>query len=177
MSLWLTLIAYEIVWFAAVIGAGHGYAWPGVVSTVLFAIGRLIASSHRQIELRLIAVALVLGTVLETALVDGCLIRYAAPWPSPSHPAWLIALWAAFALTVVPLFGYLRARPWLAAAFGAIGGPLAYLGAARGWHAVQFPATEWRSLLALAAGWAVAFPCLTALARHWLAASAGKSTA
>lgn len=177
MRFWLTLIAYEVVWFAAVIGAGHGHAWPGVVGTALFASWRLVGSSHRQVELRLVAVALVFGIILESALVDGGLIRYAAPWPTPSDPAWLLALWVAFALTVVPLFGYLHARPVLAAAFGAVGGPLAYLGAARGWHAVLLPAAKWRSLLALAVGWAIVFPCLTVLARRWLAAAPVRSTA
>lgn len=168
MTFWVTLAAYELVWFAAVIGAGRGLAWPGVAGTLLFAAWRLTTSAHRATELKLIATALLLGFILETLWVRLGLIRYAAPWPMPSHPAWLLALWAAFALTVVPLFGYLHARPWLAAALGAVGGPLAYLGAARGWHAVLMPAPKWPSLLALALGWGIALPCLTALARHWL---------
>jgi hypothetical protein len=168
MTFWVTLAAYELVWFTAVIGAGHGLPWPGVAGTLLFAAWRLAGSRHRWTELRLIAVALLLGFLLETLWVRLGLIRYAAPWPKQTHPAWLIALWAAFALTVVPLFGYLHGRPWLAAALGAVGGPLAYLGAARGWHAVLLPAPEWPSLLALAVGWGIALPCLTGLARHWL---------
>lgn len=168
MRFWITLIAYELVWFAAVIGAGHGLVWPGVAGTALFALWRLAGSPHRRVELKLIAVALLFGVILEGLWVHFGLIRYAAPWPLPAHPAWLMALWAAFALTVVPLFGYLHARPWLAAAFGALGGPLAYLGAARGWHALRLLPPEWLSLLALAVGWGIAFPCLTVLARHWL---------
>jgi len=172
MTFWATLAAYELVWFAAVIGAGHGLAWPGVAGTLLFATWRLTVSRHRATELKLIAVALLLGFFLETLWVRLGLIRFAAPWPVQTHPAWLMALWAAFALTVIPLFGYLRERPWLAAALGAAGGPLAYLGAARGWHAVLLPAPEWPSLLALAVGWGIALPCLTGLARRWLAPAA-----
>lgn len=172
MKFWVTLVAYELVWFTAVIGAGHGLAWPGVAGTLLFAAWRLTGSVHRATELKLAAVALLLGLFLETLWVRLGLIRYAAPWPMQSHPAWLLALWVAFALTVVPLFGYLHDRPWLAAAFGAVGGPLAYLGAARGWHAVLLPLPEWPSLLALAVGWGIALPCLTGLARHWLASPA-----
>lgn len=175
MRFWITLVAYELVWFAAVIGAGHGLVWPGVAGTMLFVAWRVAESPHRRVELQLIAVGLLLGLVLEEIWVRLGLIRYSAPWPAPTHPAWLLALWAAFALTVVPLFGYLHARPWLAALFGAIGGPLAYLGAARGWHAVLLPSREWPSLVALAVGWGIAFPCLTLLARHWLTASVRKS--
>lgn len=168
MNFWATLIAYEIVWFAAVIGAGHGIAWPGVLGALLFAAWRLGVSPRRDVELRLVVVTLLLGAVLETLWVRAGLVRYAVPWPLPETPAWLMALWLAFALTIVPLLGYLHERPWLAAVFGAIGGPLAYLGAARGWHAVLLPSPAWRTLAALAIGWGIALPLLCALAHRWL---------
>lgn len=168
MNFWLTLASYELVWFLAVAGAGRGLAWPGVAATALFALVRLVFSPRRGVELRLIAVALAVGLVLEGLWVGTGLLRYAAPWPLPAAPAWLMALWVAFALTVVPLFGYLHARPRLAVLFGAIGGPLAYLGAARGWHAVLLASPTWRTLLALALGWGLAMPLLTSLARRWL---------
>ncbi|MGH8124380.1 MAG: DUF2878 domain-containing protein [Rhodanobacteraceae bacterium] len=172
MNFWITLAAYEAVWFAAVIGAGHGLAWPGVAGALLFAAWRLGVSKQRGIELRLIAVALALGVVTELAWVYAGLIRYAAPWPWAAAPAWILALWVAFALTIVPLFGYLHTRPWLAALFGALGGPLAYLAAARGWHAAVFIAPRWQVLAWLALGWGIALPLLTSLARHWLRGAA-----
>jgi hypothetical protein len=168
MNFWLTLIAYQAVWFAAVIGAGRGLWWPGVAATLAFAAWRLAVSAHRRVEWRLLAVALLLGLALENLWVRSDLLSYAAPWPWAAAPAWLIALWLAFALTIVPLFGYLHARPLLAALFGALGGPLAYLGAARGWQAVQLPTPAWPALLALGAGWALALPLLATLARRWL---------
>lgn len=176
MNFWLTLIAYEAVWFTAVIGAGHGQWWPGVLGTLAFAAWRLMVSRHRRVEWRLLAVALVLGLVLENLWVHGGLVAYAAPWPWAESPAWLMCLWLAFALTIVPLFGYLHTRPALAAVFGAVGGPLAYLGAARGWHAVTMPSPLWPALLALAAGWAIALPLLTTLARGWLQADVARGT-
>jgi len=168
MTFWITLVAYEMVWFVAVIGAGHGLGWPGVLAAALFVAWRLAVSKRRGVELRLATVGLVVGLLLEAAWTGGRLVHYAAPWPVPAAPAWLIALWVTFALTIVPLFGYLHTRPWLAALFGAVGGPLAYLGAARGWHAVAMATPAWHTLLALAAGWAIALPLLTSLARHWL---------
>ncbi len=170
MTFWLVFAAYELVWLAAVAGAGHGLVWPGVGATVLFASWRLAASRRRAVELKLIGTALLLGAILEHLWVRLGLIRYGAAWPLPSAPAWLLALWAAFALTIVPLFGYLHTRPWLAAALGAVGGPLAYLGAARGWRALSMLPPQWHALLALSIGWAVAMPTLMGLARHWLQA-------
>lgn len=174
MNFWFTLIAYEAVWFVAVSGAGHGWWWPGALATLAFAAWRLAVSAHRGVELRLLAVGLLLGLVLENLWVRSGLLAYAAAWPWATAPVWLIALWLAFALTIVPLFGYLHARPALAALLGAVGGPLAYLAAARGWHAVQLPAPAWPSLLALAGGWALALPLLATLARRWLHAPAAE---
>lgn len=171
MNFWLAFAGYEAVWFVAVIGAGRGLAWPGVAATVLFAVWRLGVSSHRAVELRLIGVALAIGLVLDAVGVALSLVHYAAPWPWPEAPAWLTALWVAFALTIVPLFGYLYRRLWLAAVFGAIGGPLAYVGAAHGWHAVSLSPPIWRGLLLLVVGWAISLPLLCALARRGLHAN------
>ena len=167
MRLWITLIAYELVWFAAVIGAAHGLVWPGVAAAGVFALARLATSRVREVELRLVALTWAVALVLETLWVRSGLIVYSAPWPLPNAPAWLLGIWLAFALTLVPLFGYLHHRPRMAAALGAVGGPLAYLGAARA-HALVLPAPLWRGLAALSLGWALAFPLLTSLAGRWL---------
>ncbi len=169
MRVLLTFIAYELVWGAAVIGASHAHAWPGVSAAALFIGWRLTVSPRRRVEASLLAVSLAMGAALEACWVRTGLIHYAAAWPLAFAPAWLLALWAAFGLTIVPLFGYLHTRPALAALLGAIGGPLSYSAAARGWHAVSFPPHPAASLLALALGWAVALPVLVTLARRWLA--------
>lgn len=168
MNFWLTFAGYEAVWFAAVIGAGHELAWPGVAATLLFVVRRLGVSRYRAVEARLLGVALLLGLLFDAGLAWAGVAQYAAPWPWPQAPAWLTALWLAFALTIVPLFGYLHERPGLAALFGAVGGPLAYLGAAHGWHAVALVPPTWRALLGLAIGWGIALPLLCGLARRWL---------
>ena len=174
MAFCTTLAAYELVWLAAVVGAGHGLAWPGAAAAALFAAGRLSVSPCRRIELRLIAVTVALAFVLEGLWVTSGLIAYSAPWPFPTAPLWLIALLVAFALTLVPLFGHLHGRPKLAALLGAVGGPLAYAGAARG-HALQFSTPVWRSLAALSLGWAIALPALTGLAARWVRQSAAEA--
>lgn len=170
MNFWLTFSVYEAVWFAGVIGAGHGLEWPGVAATLLFMAWRLGVSRYRATEARLLGVALLLGLVFDAGLVWTGVAQYAAPWPWPQAPVWLTALWLAFALTIIPLFGYLHERLWLAALFGAVGGPLAYLGAAHGWHAVALMPPTWRALLGLAIGWGIALPVLCGLAQRWLCA-------
>lgn len=167
IEFWATFIAYEGVWFAAVIGAGHGLLWPGVSAAACFAAWRLAVSRVRHVELKLIGVTVPLALLLEGIWVSAGLIVYRAPWPARTAPAWLIALWVAFAVTLVPLFRFLHRRPGLAALLGAVGGPLAYLGAGSA-HALRLMPPPWHGLLALAVGWAVAVPLLTGLAGHWL---------
>lgn len=167
MMFWITLVAYEAVWFVSVIGAGRGLSWPALLAVALFAAWRLRVSTRRSVDVRLMAVAFALGLLFDGVLVRSGLLIYAAAWPAGIAPAWILALWLAFALTIVPLFGYLQGRPWLAALFGAIGGPMAYLGAARGWQAVRFMPPAWHALLWLALGWGITLPLLTTLARRW----------
>jgi len=167
MSFWVILVAYEAVWFITVISAGHGRAWPGLLAAATFAVWRLRRSERRPIELRLMALALGLGLLLDGGLANKGFLVYAAAWPAGIAPTWILGLWLSFALTIVPLFGYLQARPWVAAALGGIGGPLAYLGAARGWQAVRFTPPAWHALLWLAIGWGITLPLLVGLAGYW----------
>lgn len=41
MKFWVSLIGYQLVWFAAVIGASRGLAWPGVLGMLVFATSQL----------------------------------------------------------------------------------------------------------------------------------------
>jgi hypothetical protein len=173
MSFWLSLIGYQAVWFAAVIGAGHGTAWPGVAGMLVYALVQLAWTRNRRTDLGLIVAALVLGCLLDGMLIRSGLASYAAAWPDLAlAPAWILALWITFALTFTQALRYLQRRLWLAALLGAIGGPLAYLGAARGWQVVSFADPAWRTLLALALGWGLATPALAWLARRGVRAQA-----
>lgn len=168
MKFLASLIGYQLVWFAAVIGAGHGLAWPGIVGMLLYATCQLAAARHYKADLSLIATAIVLGLLVDGGLIRAGLVSYAAPWPSAAlAPAWILALWATFAMTFTQSLSWLQTRPWLAVLLGAIGGPLAYLSASRGWHVVSFADPAWRGLLWLSLGWALATPALAWLARRW----------
>jgi hypothetical protein len=170
MNFWANMLGYQLVWLCTVIGAAHGQALPGVVGALFFAIWQLTVSRQRGVELRLMLVALVLGLLLDGSLARSGWLGYAAPapaWPPGGAPVWILALWLAFALTLTQSLAFLQARRWLAALFGAIGGPLAYAGAAHGWAAVSFAPPAWRALLALALGWGVAMVLLAGLARRW----------
>jgi hypothetical protein len=165
MMFWIILAAYEAVWLGTVSGAGHGREWPGVMLALLFTAWRLSASRHRRLECGLMSVSLLMGITLETLWVRGGWLRYAAARPWPTVPVWILGLWICFAQAIVPLFGYLQNRPWLAALIGALGGPLSYAAAANAWHALAVSPPAWQAYLLLALGWGIALPVLTTLAR------------
>jgi hypothetical protein len=170
MMFWINLVGYQLVWFISVYGAGHGNAWLGVAAAVMFVVSQVLVSNQPMVELRLLAVAVCLGMVVDGALAASGGARYAASapaLPSGGAPVWILGLWAAFALTLNQTLTVLGPRPWLALAMGAIGAPLAYMGAARGWQALVFEAPAWRGLLWLALSWAIAMPLLATLAHDW----------
>lgn len=168
MSAALNFLGYQLVWFCAVIAAGRGLAWPGALAAAVFVGWQLAVSPMRGADARVLAIALPLGVLIDGTLAASGLAHYAAPWPSASFaPIWILGLWGAFAMTLNHTLRFLHGRALVAAAFGAIGAPLAYLGAARGWHAVEFAAPDWRGLSLLALGWGAAMALLAHLAARW----------
>lgn len=163
---WTNAIAYQAVWFAAVIGAGRGAWWPGVAAATLFVGVQWVVSRERDVDLRLLAAALACGAIVDGAMASSGLARYAASVPAlpGGAPLWLLAIWACFALTLRRSMRFLLGRPFAALALGAIGGPLAYLGAARGWQSIALAEPRWQALALLAVAWSLALPILVLLA-------------
>ncbi|MGH8369800.1 MAG: DUF2878 domain-containing protein [Gammaproteobacteria bacterium] len=173
MNFWISLIGYQIVWFSAVIGAGHGVIWPGLIAMLLYVSWQLSISRQRKADLLLILTAIVAGCALDGTLLNTGLLSYVVMSPLPMiPPLWILALWISFSLTFTQSLQYLQTRLWLAMLLGLFGGPLAYLGAARGWQVVTFATPTWHAITSLAIGWALVTPLLAWLARHWSRSSA-----
>ncbi|MBN8888177.1 MAG: DUF2878 domain-containing protein [Rudaea sp.] len=154
MGRWLNIAGYQLVWFAAVYGAATARPWMGVGAALFFVAGQMLVSRDRSADARTLLLAIGLGIVIDGSLAATGLLRYASPYPALGAPAWILAIWAAFALTVNHSLAFLRNRPLPAALLGAIGAPLAYSAAARGFGAVAFGEPRWTGLLALSVAWA-----------------------
>jgi hypothetical protein len=165
MHFWANLLGYQAAWFIAVGFAGRGLAWPGIVACLGFAALSWWVSPVRRSDAWLAAAALACGLLLDGALAATGWLAYAAAQPAFPAPAWIVSLWVAFALTLQHSLRWVMARPALAIAFGAIGGPLAYWGAARAFDAVAFGAPL-HAAATLAIGWALAMAVLLAVARR-----------
>jgi hypothetical protein len=161
----LNVVLFQLGWFACVLGAANGYAREGAVAAALIVALHVARAARPKREALLAAAAALLGFLFESALVQAGWVRFEAGVVlEGAAPYWMVALWALFATTLNESMRMLQARPWIAALFGAIGGPLAYYGGARlGALDLVQPAAM---LAALAVGWAIATPLLLSLARR-----------
>lgn len=180
----LNAVAYQLVWFATVLGAGRGLWWPGPLAALAFIalhLGVFVRDGgERRHDLVLVVAAVACGLVIDGVLSASGAIVFApaAPaLPAGGAPLWMLTLWGAFALTLRHSLRAVTARPLLAAALGAIGGPLAYLGAARASGVLAFPEPRGMTLAMVAAGWCLALGLLALLAsRHAAASPTARST-
>lgn len=163
----LNAAGFQAVWLACIAGAGAGSGWLGPAVAAAFVAATLAWGGRPADDLRMLALALPFGLALDTAFAASGWLIYASAWPWPSAaPAWILALWAGFAVTLHHSMAVLRDRPGLAAASGAIGGPLAYWTAAGAFDAVSFGAPPAATLAALALAWGVVIPLLFVLDRR-----------
>lgn len=163
---WLpNAIAFQLVWLAAVGGAGRGWWWSGPLALALFAAWQLSASRDPGADLRIMGIAALVGAAVDTLWIQLGLMAFSTPLPwAGVAPVWIVVLWISFALTLNHSLSALKPRPWLAAALGLVGGPLAYLVAERAWDAVTLGPEPAMALLALGIAWALLTPLLLALA-------------
>ena len=122
--------AYQLAWFAVVLGAAHGHAWAGTAVAILVTVAHLWMRRD-PLELKLVGVAAVMGLVLDSALAASGQVRFASAGSLPIAPFWMLALWITFATTLNHSLRWLMQRPVVAAIGGAVFGPLAYLAGAK----------------------------------------------
>lgn len=153
-------------WFATVIAAANGRAWLAAAASLVAVVLNVALASNRASDVKLIAVAAVVGLVVETLLMTQGMADYASPGPVAGlPPAWLVLMWMAFATILNVSLAWLKERQLLAAVLGFLGGPLSYYAGAR-LGAMQLGEPLALSLGAIGILWAVAFPTLLYAARR-----------
>jgi hypothetical protein len=175
---WVNLIGNQVVWLCAVAGAARGLQWPAVVAAAFYVVSQLVVAAEPWRELRLLAIALLCAWMVDgTAAASGTVHYAAALWGS-APPLWILALWAAFAMTLTVSMGFLTRHWALPVVFGLLLAPLAYLSAARAFKAVWFAEPVWHGVVVLGVGWAVALSvlCWVAGGRPTAGATAGRSS-
>lgn len=160
----INFVLFQLGWIACVWGGAHALPWLGVAFTVPILYWHLRQARLPAQEMRLLLLALIIGGLGDQTMLALHLVSYpTSAWPAGLLPLWMLCLWLLFASTLNVSLRWLRASMPLAAVFGLIGGPLAYLAASRIGAVTLAPG--YLSWLVLALAWA----CLTPLLL-WLAA-------
>ncbi len=167
----INLAAFQCAWLSLALGAAHGLSGVGIVVAIAVMVLHLRRSPDVIAEAKLMTAALLLGIVVESALMAGGLIVFeqnssASGQLSYIAPAWILSLWPAFAtLLNVTLRPF---RKWIVGAIvvGAALVPAAYW-AGKVLGAMIIPEPALRSLAVIGLAWAIALPVLFALARFW----------
>lgn len=160
-------LALQLLWLAAVGGAGRGWWWAGPVALLVFAALHFGLHWQARGDLLLMLAALLLGCMVDSIAAASGVVHYAAAWPSAAlAPAWILSLWMGLGLTLNHSFGWLMRRPALAVPVMAIGGPVSYWGAQASFGAVRFTTPTFVGLLLVGVSWAVATGVLAALVMH-----------
>jgi Protein of unknown function (DUF2878) len=161
----VNFLAFQAGWFACVLGAARGWPWTGTALAAAAVILHLWRAARPAEELKLVAIAVVIGVAWDSLLINLDLVDFPTGTVVDGFaPQWILALWALFATTLNVSLRWLQDRLLVAVVLGAVAGPLSYWAGARlGALGLLDPVP---ALVALAIGWAVMTPLLLEMARH-----------
>lgn len=161
----INIAAYQAAWFACVLGAANQLSWMGTAIALSIALIHVVRAQNAEVELKLIGIAVVLGLAIDSGLSSARLVEFnTGVLIDGVTPHWMLALWVAFATTLLHSLHWLMKRPAWAALFGALGGPLAYYaGVKMGAMSVTAGAA---SFVAIGATWALAMWVLSRAVAH-----------
>lgn len=160
----INFAAFQLGWFACVLGAGGDRPWLGPVAA-----GALLAlharlSRHPAADFRVILGVGVFGVIVDSLQAAfGVFEPRHAIGPVWLCPPWLAALWLLFGSTLNSSLSWLVGRPALAALLGAGAGPLAYAAGAK-LGALTLAESRALALGSLAGVWGAGMPLLMAWA-------------
>jgi hypothetical protein len=164
-TLLVNVVLFQVGWFACVVGASRGLPWLGVGVVGAIVAWHASRALRPRTEIKLVLVAVLVGTLFETALSSSGLLQYHGGVLFPgTAPVWMVALWGVFATTLNVSLRWLHGRPLLAALLGAAGGPIAYVSGARLGALHLEPGLP--TIIAIGIGWAMLTPLLVSLARR-----------
>jgi hypothetical protein len=154
----INFILFQLAWFACVLGAANNLPWLGVVVTAAVVWWHLAHAKPWRAEMRLMLCVLIIGASFDQLLLSFALVDYVHHgWSATLVPVWILALWLGFGTALNVSLRWMRGRHFVAVLFGAIGGPVAYIGAEK-LGAVVLIGNP--SYIALAIGWAIITPLL-----------------
>lgn len=166
MNLLVNVAAFKLGWISSVVGGAQQMPWLGPLVVSIAIALHLSRANRPRSELLLILSCGVIGAVFDSALVVAGWVTFPSGMFSDlMAPYWIVTMWMLFGTTINLSMRWMRGRPLLAAAFGLVGGPLAYL-AGHKIGGIQF-VDQGAALAMLAIGWALMMPLLMQLGERF----------
>ena len=157
MKLIINVLAYQAVWFSAILWGN-----PGAAAGCLIILILLATSECRGDDLKMIGFLMFLGLLVDGTLQQVGFFTFRSPgFPIPF---WLLVIWLGFAMTIHHSLSWFKDKLLLAALFGGLGGPAAYW-AGTHLEAVSFNWPLPSSLFVLAVVWSMMFPAIMLYSR------------
>jgi len=118
----INFAGFQLLWAAAVLGGARDMSWPSWVVLGGMLAGQWWFDPRWIKNTSMLLWGLVLCLLLEPIWLSSGLLAYTG-WDHPwLAPGWIWALWLGFAVSFHYSLRWLCGRPWLGAAFGAVGG-------------------------------------------------------
>jgi len=159
-------VAFQLVWFASVLGAAKGYPLLGPLLLIPLLAWHLSTANRPVQELRLLLISLLVGTLFEVIpVIKGWIAYPEGTLFGVLPPLWMLGLWLLFAITLNVSLRWMRRYLPVAVLFGLIGAPLAYWGGSRlgAFHiTAPLPYT-----VTLALAWGGLMPFLIKISEHY----------
>lgn len=163
----INFLLFHFMWPACVVGAAYGLWWPGVLLLVAFFIWHYFSESNVSGDMKLVAVMLLVGILVDTLWIQMGLLDYATPGPFPAiAPVWIAALWVALALSLNHCLLYLQRHRAITGLVLMFGSPFSYYLASKV-GAVEWLAPAWQVIAATGLSWAILIPIFLTLAQRW----------
>ena len=150
MYILLNVILYQVVWFLCVFKENQG-----ALIALVFLVAHLFFSPYRIKDMRMMAVLLAVGTLIDGTLYLAGFMTYNVQ--ALPIPFWLAVVWLALATLPHHSLKWLKGRILLSSLLGALGGPLAYWAGVKA-CAASFTLPLISSLALLAVIWGVLWP-------------------
>lgn len=159
----LNFILFQALWFTCVLtGASGNWGWAYLAVIIVLSIHFTALTVNLKRDLKLVLFAVGWGIFSDSILAvlnfTGFTTDFggALGWISPP---WMVLLWVGFALTLFGCMEWMRENALLQIAFGAVGGPIAYLAGTK-LGALELGPSAFYSYLAIGLMWGIAMPLL-----------------
>ncbi len=156
-------VIFQVTWFACVIGGAAGQPIWGFLGVGLL-LGMNVGQPLIRSDLWIMAILAAVGFAIDSAWIALDALSYGEG--AVLAPAWILALWLGFALTVNHSMAWLQPRPWLAGLLAAVFAPVTYLAGER---LGAVTVVEPLRLGMISAAWGVVFYLVFGKAVQWTA--------